>query len=249
MNISIISQNGHRINEYMADMMAKALEHTGHNVARFYDKDNDASDVILMTNGMGMTQEALDAYASPVPVIYFHDELKSTIVPCKGVTILSQYENHGDAQFPVAQLSLFDSRWEDRQLRTQLYDFVYWGHKKEGREELYEKLPNNAQCLYIGEWEDKDKSHHTTYIRDRDLLLNTIAMGKRTIVNGSEYDDNHGNVPLRIYEALMMGVIPDEVDHSWSSIDRAMMVYVDGGLKRARHMVTEWLEDVINEYS
>ena len=53
--IAIISQNGHRINEYIADMANKALEGIVE-TTRVYD---DSVDGIIMTNGVGITEEEL----------------------------------------------------------------------------------------------------------------------------------------------------------------------------------------------
>jgi len=247
MNISVISQNGHHINEYMADMLGEAIAPLGHNVIRFYDKDYpDMADLILMTNGMGLTREALDAYSSGIPIVYFHDELKATIVPSKNVTVLSQYYDHGDGQFPVARLSLFDPRWDNKQQIMKLYNFVYWGHAKEGREELYPQLPDHENALYIGEWnESKQKAHHAPYIRNRDKLLNTIGTGRWTIIDGSDYDSKFDNIPLRVYEALMMGVVPHTTEHHFDDYDDAFEEYIHD-LDGARYELTKELGGIIN---
>ena len=246
MNIAIISQNGYHINEYMADMLVRAIAPLDHNINRGFRSGDTWTDLILMTNGMGLSDEARDAYASGIPIILFHDELQSTIVPVPQLIVASQYFSHGDKHFPVARLALFDDRWEHKQKILKLYEFVYWGKPKAGRDELYETFPDGDDCLYISGWNDrKPNSHQAPHCNDRDALLNIIATGKRTNVNGSRYDDEFGNEPLRIFEALMLDVIPDKVGFPFKDYDTAYSFYI-GDLGIAREGVTKMLEALIN---
>lgn len=244
---AIISQNGHRINEYIADMAEKALADTDITTIRGYDP---IVDIVIMTNGVGINDEAMTAYMSDKPIIYLHDELQSSLVPKDDVWVYSQYHGHGYGIFPVSKLSLFDSRWDKNQQITKYYDFVYWGHKKAGRENLYATFPDDFSSLYIGEWVDDFKaSHHVNYIRDRDVLLNTIGMGRYTDIGGSDYDHKYGNQPLRIYEALMMGVIPQSKGRYYFSTYEEALDYFVGDVKEARKELTTNLKEIIYEHS
>jgi len=247
MNISIISQNGHRINEYIADMVEKALEQSKHTTIRQYD---DSVDLIIITNGVGITEEAMVAYKSDKPIIYLHDELRSSLIPRKDILVLSQYHNHGNEYFEVARLSIFDKRWEVNQQITKLYNFVYWGHQKEGREDFYSNLPDNDKCLYIGEWDKlKPSSHHAPYIRDRDTLLNMIGTGTITYIEGSSYDEKYNNQPLRIYEALMMRVTPivSSIKIKHITYEEAYDYWI-GNIHEERRKITNTLERIIDEF-
>jgi len=245
MRIDIISANNYRINEYIADMLYIALRGYG-DLSR---ELRDEQDIILMTNGLGLTEEARRAIEQDkVNVLYFYDELQSSVVPKDNVIVLSQFKDLGQWDLPVARLSIFDPRFDNIPIVDKAYEFVYWGHKKPNREHIYKALPDNGKSLYIGEWEDKTKSAHAPYIRDMDALYTLIAKGKRTIVNGSKFDDYRNSIPLRVYEALMNGVIPDTIEHRFGSYEDSYNYYIKD-LSSARSKLKDKIINFIKEYS
>ena len=229
MKLSIISQNGHRLNERTADILAELLKDEYDTTREFVDD----CDVVLMTSGVGFTEEAARAYESDKKILFFYEEIASTFIHRGNTKVISQFEGLGDFYFPISKLYIFDELFQkDKQIK--FYDFVYWGHKRDNRE-FYEYMPDNDKSLYIGEWKDiKPRSNHCNYIRDPEALHNLIGTGKRTVVDGSSYGFGANNLPLRIYEALGAYVIPDKMYHKWDSYDEAFNYYVGASLEKAR---------------
>ena len=242
MKINIISQNGHRLNEHTADILRNILEGS-YEVTRVFTED---SNLILMTSGTGFTVEAARAYESGKKIIFFHEEITSTIVPVKNIVVVSQFKGLGDIYFPISKLYIFSELFKKNN-SLKFYDFVYWGHQRDDRE-FYGDLPDNNKSLYIGEWDYlKPNSHHCNYIRDPEVLHTLIGTGKRTIVDGSSFGFGVNNLPLRVYEALGAGVIPDRMSHKWDSYEEAFKFYVGDTLEEAKDELEFDLLQIIKE--
>ena len=242
MKISIISQNGHRLNEETADILENILD-SSYDVYRSFNED---SDLVLMTSGVGFTEEAARAYESGKKIIFFYEEISSTFIHRDNIIVVSQFNGLGDIYFPISKLYIFNDLFQ-KNIPLKFYDFVYWGHKRDNRE-FYEDLPDNPNSLYIGEWKDiKQNSHHCSYIRDREVLHTLIGTGERTIVNGSSYGFGHTNTPLRIYEALGAYIIPDKIEHRWANYEEAFKHYIGSSLDGAKEELEFDLLQIIKE--
>jgi len=207
--IGIYCINKYRTGEYQADMICKALEATEHTTTRFIGEDVD---FMVVINGVlkGDTMEYTNRILNKMkrtPNIFLVNEKRSEI-PEQADKVFYQYKDK-ENYFQLSSVALFDERFDDVKANyveeNKRNTLIFWGHHKEGREK-YEKLylknlPHYS--LTIGDW----ASDSVPYIRDLKELHEVISNGRYTIIFGDDHD-NFNNIPLRIYEALMCGVVP-----------------------------------------
>lgn len=222
MRIFIISFSGHRIDELLADLAAKALRSIGVKVVRCFPSKEELTkdNKILIFNGITEeTEHCAKAYKCMVTMdsYYFIDD-HTTWVPgpedCKH--IVTQFSNLHPLYctkckeqewlyWPISRLgALLPKQTEDEYSKE--FGFVYWGHYKEERKEEYARLiPKTESTLIIGNKEEWPKKFHRCaflpYTRDMNVLYANIARGTRTAIFGDKYH-NGCNLPLRYYEAL-----------------------------------------------
>jgi hypothetical protein len=207
-NILIQTLSGHRCDEYLALMAVKALaKSTKFNVVTNFK----TADVQLLFNGLNITDhsQAIIAKTHLKPSIYMYDDHALPLF--NHMPTISQFKQFGDVHFQLSELALFDSRFTTPTQQVKIFDFCYWGHQKPERSHYYDIYikPNDVKStLLIGEWDDiSSNAFILPYERSLQRLYLLLALAKWTIIFGdSEHDGS--SIPLRVYEALMNGVVP-----------------------------------------
>lgn len=207
MRICVSSLSGHRIDELLADYIAKVVRNSGFKVYR--RPLADKYDLLLLTNGLNETEEseAIISKSKKVPTLYFYDDY--TLPTFSHMKTISQFTNLGDVHFQISELSVLDERFDNAtRFKVKRYNQCYWGHPKKEREEYYNKYLEDAKNnFFIGEWERFENSRVREYERNMNNLYSYISLAKYTPIFG-DIHHNGVNIPLRIYEALMNGVTP-----------------------------------------
>jgi hypothetical protein len=208
MRILITSLSGHRIDELLADYAYEAMKDSKeHDFYRDILPSDKQTEMMWVFNGINDSNRsrALIEKARSIPTYYFWDD--HSLPTFEHMITVSQFEGLGDKHFQISELAVFDSKWnEEINFSNKIYDFVYWGHKKPERREMYDKyIVDEHNSLLIGEW-DGEKAFNAEYERDMRRLNGLIKQGKYTIVFGDEVH-NGRSIPLRVYEAAMNGLI------------------------------------------
>lgn len=209
MRVGVLSLSGHRIDELLADYIISALGDLPKvNVERVEWTQAYECDRLIITNGLNDSERSkhLVKLAETIPTYYIYDDCY--LPTFSHMTTLSQFTNLGDKYFQVSELSVFDKRWDENRKSTKEFLFYYGGHIKPERQEYYEKyLVNREDSLVVGECAQfMDKAHKVDYTRDMDELYTTMGRAQYTVVFGDELH-NGVNLPLRIYEAAMNGLV------------------------------------------
>lgn len=208
MKINIVSLSGHRIDELLADYCYAALKtHDIHEVHRNLKITDKTVDALWVFNGLNVSDRptSIIKASKKVPTLYFHDDISLPIFP--SMTTISQFEGFSNHHFQISELSLFDKRWKTTPSAHKSFDFCYWGHEKKERVVNYDKYiypMDKKSTMFIGDFKGR-MSLNIAYERDMDRLYKNIKNAKYTVVFGDKEHDGR-SIPLRVYEAAMMGV-------------------------------------------
>lgn len=209
MRIGVLSLSGHRIDNLLAEYIVAAL-HNVHNlkIELVLPEEAHECDRLIITNGLNDSERSkmLVELAKTIPTYYIYDDCY--LPTFSHMTTVSQFTNLGDIHFQVSELSVFDKRWDEKHKSRQKFKMYYGGHVKPQRDECYKKyLINDESTLIIGDYTKYvPKATHKDYTRDMNELYTIMNQATYTIVFGDE-DHNGVNLPLRIYEAAMMGLV------------------------------------------
>jgi len=230
----ITSLTDHRIDIRFAEYVEQALS-------------CDASKYNVVTNGMynAANPEVLDMMEHE-PTLYLIDDHTCYVPEDDTVLIASQFTKHPISDVPmeyfqVSKLALFDYRFDD--LMPNNYNlepiWMYWGqYKPERYSEYMNYIPKDTYV--IGRRYPEELSRQwkmLPFTKDLEELNNMISLATHTPVFGDELH-NGVNLPYRIYEALMNGVIPvispellgdQDIDIAW------ILKRIDGRLTRREY--------------
>lgn len=261
--VGIYCINKYRTGEYQADMLAKALS-TRYNTTRMIGQQVD---FMIVINGVYKedTQHYTDIILdkmSHTPNIFLINE-KRAEVPTQAMAVYSQYLN-ADNHFQLSSVALFDDRFDDVERNYVRFpkhkDFVFWGHAKQGRKKYEDKYIYNVNgnSKLIGEWYEGS----IPYKRSLEKLHAELSECRYTVIFGDDHDNNN-NMPLRVYEALMCGVIPyfdkDFMESPWAITDHNHIMPTEGdflgfvnwflpmGIQQHRFNVVNTLCDIIEK--
>lgn len=228
--IYITSLSLHRIDEMLADLTAYVLKSVGLTVKRELPSTvvKPETAILLVFNGIcdmsnTHTVEVLKAMRL-YPSMYFIDDHTVWVPEDTNIGIVTQFLNIHPLKdkADIINKAIYKRNWQISKLGSHIdkiisipkftskcsrpYSFVYWGHWKEERKDMYKKyIPNFPSTLIISDSEEfrelLPKATFVPYIRDMRALYTYISLCSTTVVFGDKYHAGV-NVPLRVYEAL-----------------------------------------------
>lgn len=232
--IYITSLSLHRIDEMLADLTAYVLKSVGLTVKRELPSTvvKPETAILLVFNGIcdmsnTHTVEVLKAM-KVYPSMYFIDDHTVWVPEDSNIGIVTQFLNIHPLKdkVDIINKAIYKRTWQISKLGSHIdkiisvpkftskckrpYNFVYWGHWKEERKDMYKKhIYNLPSTLIISDSvEFKDllpEATFVSYIRDMKALYTYISLCSTTTVFGDKYHAGV-NVPLRVYEALACGL-------------------------------------------
>lgn len=200
--IYVTTLTEHRIDKQLAVYLRDALTFIH---APLVGNIKDAN-IIFMLNGVlnSNGQKRIDNYVKEgKKVYYFYDDLDLEIP--KNVTLVTQFYNlitKNTLYFPIAELIVFDYRWDNPLVSKKIIDYLHGGTYKERRD--YTSLYTYHNLLLIGDdkrWNNFSSLRMNT-IRDMDAYYNIQALCRYNIIlPDKKYDGNCKT--LRFYEGVL----------------------------------------------
>lgn len=199
--ILVTSITSHRIDVQLANWFCRALAELQ---IPYTTSIYSSYDIAIVFNGvLDITAEdKLSVIKNRARrVLYMYDDCDLTIPT--GITLVTQFTTDPkQIHFPIAQLAIFDDKWDNPIVQPKSFDIFYGGTYKDRRD--YSIIPNSPSTLLVGDdtrWDKWDKATRLGTIRDMNLMYQLMAMCSTTLIV-SDPRHNWVNTPLRFYEGV-----------------------------------------------